>query len=65
MCIRDRDGGHLLFILIEAVQRKPISLRVRQIATFVGLAFIMLLIILVFKNDLERNWSSIVGFFGG
>lgn len=59
------DGGHLLFILIEAVQRKPISLRVRQIATFVGLAFIMLLIILVFKNDLERNWSSIVGFFGG
>jgi regulator of sigma E protease len=59
------DGGHLLFIMIEAIQRKPISLRVRQTATFIGLAFIMLLIILVFKNDLERNWSAIMSFFGG
>jgi len=59
------DGGHLLFILIEAIQRKPISMRVRQTATFIGLAFILLLMIMVFKNDIERNWDSIIGFFGG
>ena len=59
------DGGHILFILIEAVQRKPISMRVRQTATYIGLAMVLLLMIMVFKNDIERNWSSISGFFGG
>ncbi|MBR59461.1 MAG: hypothetical protein CMH54_15790 [Myxococcales bacterium] len=59
------DGGHILFILVEAIQRKPISMRVRQTATYVGLTFVLLLMIMVFKNDIERNWSSIAGFFGG
>jgi regulator of sigma E protease len=58
------DGGHILFIVIEAVQRKPISMRVRQTATYIGLAMVLLLMIMVFKNDIERNWESISGWFG-
>lgn len=51
------DGGHILFLAIEAVQRRPVSLRTRQIATYAGLAFIILLMVLVMKFDLDRVMS--------
>jgi regulator of sigma E protease len=50
------DGGHILFLALEGIKRRPVSLRTRQIASYVGLAFIMMLFILAFKNDLERPW---------
>ena len=59
------DGGHIMFILLEAVRRKPISLRARQVATYVGLGLILMLMILVFKNDIDRNWDSIIQLFKG
>lgn len=48
------DGGQLLFLGIEAVRRKPVSLRTRQIAVYAGVAFVLVMLVLVFKNDLER-----------
>lgn len=48
------DGGHLLFFLIEAVKRSPVALRTQQIATYVGLSAILLLMLLVLRNDLLR-----------
>lgn len=57
------DGGHLLFFAIEAVKRRPVSMRTRQIATYLGFSLIILLMVLVFKNDLERKWDDIVGAF--
>jgi regulator of sigma E protease len=48
------DGGHLLFFFIEAIQRRPVNLRVREIAQQVGLFIIILLVILVFYNDISR-----------
>lgn len=51
------DGGHILFLAIEAVQRRPVSIRTRQIATYAGLAFIILLMVLVLKFDIERVWG--------
>ena len=48
------DGGHLLFFAIEAVRRRPPSLRTRELANMVGLALLVLLMVLVFKNDLLR-----------
>lgn len=51
------DGGHIMFLAIEAVQRRPVSLRTRQIATYIGLAFIIFLMVLVMKFDLERVLS--------
>jgi regulator of sigma E protease len=50
------DGGHLLFFLIEAIKRQPVSLRTRQVASYLGFSAIILLMVLVFKNDLERIW---------
>ncbi|MBN1946638.1 MAG: site-2 protease family protein [Bradymonadales bacterium] len=57
------DGGSLLLFSIEGVIRRPLTARVRQVATYIGLAFILLLFLLVFKNDIERYWSGFVEFF--
>jgi regulator of sigma E protease len=48
------DGGHLLFFLIEAVIRRPVSLKVREIANRVGMSVLMMIMLLVFYNDLSR-----------
>ena len=48
------DGGQLVFFLIEAVRRKPLSLRIREMAQWVGMAFLGLLMVMVFYNDIAR-----------
>uniref|UniRef100_A0A7C4RSF1 Zinc metalloprotease n=1 Tax=Desulfatirhabdium butyrativorans TaxID=340467 RepID=A0A7C4RSF1_9BACT len=48
------DGGHLLFFLIEAVTRKPLSIRTREVANQVGIFLLVLLMAFVFYNDLTR-----------
>lgn len=48
------DGGHLFFFLIEAVIRRPLSVRIRELAQQVGIAALALLMILVFYNDITR-----------
>jgi len=48
------DGGHLLFCAIEAIKRKPVSMRVRETATIVGLVLLAVLIVVAFSNDVAR-----------
>ena len=48
------DGGHLVFFLIEALRRKPLSPQSRMVAQQVGLALILMLTALVFYNDIAR-----------
>jgi regulator of sigma E protease len=48
------DGGHLFFNLFELVFRRPLSLRIREIAQQVGLVLIILLMLLAFYNDIVR-----------
>jgi len=48
------DGGHLLFLVLEAVLRKPLSLRKMEIAQQVGLVLIILLMVFAFYNDILR-----------
>jgi len=48
------DGGHLVFLGLEAVQRRAPSLRVRQVAAYIGLGLLGLLMLVVFRNDLQR-----------
>lgn len=55
------DGGHLMFFAIEAVLRRPLPLRVREIAHLVGMMILVGLMALAFKNDVERRWDVIVG----
>jgi regulator of sigma E protease len=51
------DGGHLLFIGLEAVFRKPLSIKKMEIAQQIGLIFIILLMLFAFYNDLIRIFS--------
>lgn len=52
------DGGHLLFFLIEAIKGRPVSIKVREVAQQVGLFILLLLIILVFYNDISKLFFS-------
>jgi regulator of sigma E protease len=55
------DGGHLMFFTMEAALRRPLPLRVREIAHLVGMAIVIGLMALAFKNDVEKRWDVIVG----
>jgi regulator of sigma E protease len=55
------DGGQFLFLLAEGIQRKPLSLKLRERLTAVGLAMLLLLIGLVFWNDISRLVSGAMG----
>ncbi len=48
------DGGHLLFLGLEAIFRKEPSYRLREIAQYVGLVIILGIMILAFWSDLRR-----------
>jgi len=48
------DGGMILFFLIEIAIRKPISIKKREMAQKIGFFFLILLMAIVFYNDLLR-----------
>ncbi|HEY1691029.1 MAG TPA: RIP metalloprotease RseP [Polyangiaceae bacterium] len=54
------DGGYLLFFLFEAARRKPLPLRIREVASLVGMVMLVVLMLVAFKNDVERRWDVIV-----
>ena len=48
------DGGHILFILIELIRRKPVNPKVENIIHTVGLILLLLLMLYVTINDIFR-----------
>ncbi|MDR2946271.1 MAG: RIP metalloprotease RseP [Candidatus Adiutrix sp.] len=48
------DGGQFVFFVIEAIRRKPVSLRIREVGQWIGMGFLGLLMITVFYNDIAR-----------
>jgi regulator of sigma E protease len=48
------DGGHATFFTIEWIRGKPVSLRVMEIASQVGLFLLICLFVLVIFNDFHR-----------
>ena len=66
MCIRDSlgvmnllplpalDGGRLVFLLIEAVRKKPINREVEGMVHFAGLMLLMILMVVVMYNDILK-----------
>ena len=48
------DGGHLVYILIEAVIRRPIAPKVKLWIQQAGMVLILLLMLIVMKNDIQR-----------
>ncbi len=57
------DGGQLVFLGIEAVSRRPPSRRLRELASLAGLVVLVLVMVLAFTNDIERQWPAIEAAF--
>ncbi len=53
------DGGQLMFLLWEALTRRSLPLRVRELASVVGMLMLVGLMSIALKNDVERRWEAI------
>ena len=51
------DGGRLVFLVIEAIRRKPVPARVEGMIHFVGLAALMLLMIAITFQDIGKIFA--------
>ncbi len=54
MLIPVLDGGHLLFLLVEAIRRKPLPDKAMAMFQWAGFLFLILLMLFVVFNDIER-----------
>jgi len=52
------DGGHLLFLGIEAIRRKPLSEKIISVSQKIGLAVLLTLMAVVIFNDVMRLISG-------
>jgi regulator of sigma E protease len=48
------DGGHLLFLTLESIIGRPLSIKKLELAQQVGLIIILLLMAFIFYNDIMR-----------
>ena len=48
------DGGHIFLSIIQVIIRKPLSVKTRMIFQQIGMAFLLLLMVIVFYNDIGR-----------
>lgn len=48
------DGGHILFIIVETIRRKPVNQKFKEVVSFIGIMILLTVMILVFKNDIEN-----------
>ena len=49
------DGGHILFSLIEGVRRRALAREVYERVSVVGIAFILLVFVIAFSNDVSAG----------
>ncbi len=52
------DGGHLMFLGVEAIRRRPLSVRTRRLTSLAGLVILLGIMGLAVKNDLTRKFSQ-------
>ena len=55
------DGGHLVFLLYEAVFRRPLPARVMEVALIIGLGLILTQFVYVTVQDLVPQRAPIPG----
>ncbi|WP_312190066.1 site-2 protease family protein, partial [Sphingobacterium sp.] len=48
------DGGHVLFLLIEMIQGKPLSEKFLEKAQMVGFFILLALMVFIFGNDIFK-----------
>jgi regulator of sigma E protease len=52
------DGGHILFLIIEKIRRKALSIKTERIVTQIGFSVILSIAILVTYNDILRLFGD-------
>ncbi len=48
------DGGHLVFLGLEAAMRRPISVKVRVVVQQIGMALLLALMVFILINDFQK-----------
>lgn len=48
------DGGHIIFLLLEKIRKKPLSLKVQEGIQNLGFALLIILVLFVSYNDIMR-----------
>lgn len=48
------DGGRLLFLVVEAIRRKPVPKEKEAVVHFVGMAILMVLMVFILFNDIKK-----------
>ncbi|HEA46788.1 MAG TPA: RIP metalloprotease RseP [bacterium] len=48
------DGGHILFLALEGIRKKSLSIRAQEITQQIGLFIILLIFAIVIRNDIPR-----------
>jgi len=51
------DGGHILFMGIEGICRRPLPMRARQVAEQAGFVLLITLMVLVTLHDVDSIWG--------
>ncbi|OGW78413.1 MAG: RIP metalloprotease RseP [Omnitrophica bacterium RIFCSPLOWO2_02_FULL_45_16] len=59
------DGGHILFLIVEKIRGKPLSMKAQEIIANIGIGFLILLTVFIFYNDIMKFkiFDGIVKFF--
>ncbi|TVM16219.1 RIP metalloprotease RseP [Oceanidesulfovibrio indonesiensis] len=52
------DGGHILFLVVEMIRRKPVSPRVQELTFKIGFALLITLMVLATYNDILRIFNG-------
>jgi regulator of sigma E protease len=62
------DGGHLLIFTIEAIIRRDLNQKLKNILIYAGFAFLISLMVFIMLNDiaktLPKGWKSLLPFLG-
>ena len=48
------DGGRLLFVIIEAIRRKPVPKEKEAVVHLIGMAILMAFMVFVLFNDIKK-----------
>jgi regulator of sigma E protease len=54
------DGGHVLYLVIESIKKKPLSQRSLEISQRIGLTILIFIMFLAIYNDLSRVKGDIL-----
>ena len=48
------DGGHIIFIAIEGIMKRPPKMKTRMVVQQIGMAFLLMLMVFIIFNDITR-----------